>query len=207
MSLFSWKFLLTGHGLMLILLVLATVSITFMIERLLFFRQFNTDVQIFMEGIRHLVVNDNINEAVDICEREGSPAANIIRSALLNRSLSPGELKTHVKSVALLQIPSCEQRILSLRIIAKMSPILGLIGVIISFFIAFSTLQSSGINYNSSSVFSEEITSSMLLITVSLAINAFSNFSYAILYGKVKSMTYQLEWTYNEILQILFAKK
>jgi biopolymer transport protein ExbB len=207
MSFFSWKFLLLGHGLMGLLLVLASVGIILTIERLLFFKRYGIDPAIFLDGIRNLHMKDKTSEAIDLCERDSSPVANIMRTALLNYNLPTGELKAHVKSVALLEIPRCEQRVLPLRTIAKVAPMLGLIGVVLAFFNAFKSLQDTGLSYTSSNIFSEEITVAMLLIAVSLAISIFANLAYNFLYGEVQSMIYQLEWTYNEALQIIFSKK
>ncbi|MDR0590385.1 MAG: MotA/TolQ/ExbB proton channel family protein [Puniceicoccales bacterium] len=204
MSVFSWKFLSLGHGLMGLMLAMAGVGIILTIERLLFFKQFSIDAAIFLDGIRNLVHNRKIGEAIDLCEREGSPVANVVRAALIGAGLPSPELTAHVKSAALLEIPRCEQRISPLRTIAKLAPILGLMGVVLAFFNAFRNLQNEGVSYSSSRIFSEEIMAATLLITVSLAISVFSNLAYNFLYGKVKEMVYQLEWVYNEILQIIF---
>ncbi|MDR2806841.1 MAG: MotA/TolQ/ExbB proton channel family protein [Puniceicoccales bacterium] len=207
MSILSWKFLLLGHGLMGLIGIAGCIGLILTIERLLFFKRFNSDATVFLDGIRNLTHNHKITEAIDLCECEGSPVANVVRTALLDRDLPSLALKAHVKSVALLEIPRCEQRVSPLRTIAKISPILGLMGVILAFFDAFRSLQNEGVNYTSARIFSEEITAAMLLIVVSLAISVFSNLAYNFLYSKVKEMIYQLEWTYNEIVQIILSKK
>jgi biopolymer transport protein ExbB len=207
MSFLSWKFLSLGYGLMSLLFMLACVGIILTIERLLFFKRYSIDPAIFLDGIRNLHGKDKTSEAIDLCERDSSPVANIMRTALLNCTLPANELKAHIKSVALLEIPRCEQRILPLRTIAKVAPMLGLIGVVLAFFNAFKSLQDTGLSYTSSNIFSEETTAAMLLIAVSLAVSIFANLAYNFLYGKVQSMIYQFEWTYNEALQIIFSKK
>jgi biopolymer transport protein ExbB len=207
MSFLSWKFLSLGHGLMGLLFMLTCVGIILTIERLLFFKRYDTDPSIFLDGIRNLHANDKTSEAINLCEQDNSPVANIMRTALLDCTIPATELKAHVKSVALLEIPRCERRVLPLRTIAKVAPMLGLIGVVLAFFNAFKSLQDTGLGCTSSNIFSEETTAAMLLITVSLAISIFANLAYNFLYGKVQSMIYQLEWTYNEALQIIFSKK
>jgi biopolymer transport protein ExbB len=190
-----------------LLAILACVGIVLTIERLLFFKRYDIDAAIFLDGIRNLHANDKVPEAINLCEQDNSPVANIIRTALFDRNLPASELKAHVKSVALLEIPRCEQRVLPLRTIAKITPMFGLMGVVLAFFNAFKSLQDTGLSYTSSSIFSAEITSAMLLIVASLAISIFANLAYNFLYGKVQSMIYQLEWTYNEALQIIFSRK
>jgi biopolymer transport protein ExbB len=207
MEFLSWKFLALGHGLMGLLTVLAGMGIILVIERLLFFKCHSIDAAIFLDGIRNLVNRDKIPEAIRLCEQDGSPVANIVRTALFNRALPSSELKAHVKSMALLEIPRCEQRIIPLRTLAKIAPTLGLIGVVLAFFNAFRSLQEAGLCYTSSEIFSEKVTAAMLLIVVSLGISIFSNLGYNFLYGKVKAMIYQLEWTYNEVLQMIFSRK
>jgi biopolymer transport protein ExbB len=207
MSIFSWKFLSLGYGLMGLLIALAGVGIVLAMERLLFFKRYDIDPAIFLDGIRNLHGNGKISEAIDLCERDNSPVANIVRTALLGNNLPIAELRAQVRSVALLEIPRCEERILPLRTIAKVTPMLGLMGVVLAFFNAFRSLQETGLSYTSSNIFSEEITAAMLLITVSLAVSIFANLAYNFLYGKVQAMIYQLEWTYSEALQIIFSKK
>ena len=192
---------------MALLFVLAIVVVIFALERLLFFRRYNIDASIFIEGIRNLVQQDKTSEAIDLCEREGSPAACIVRTALLDKNLPHDELKSHIKSTALLEIPRCERHIVPILTIAKITPNIGLIGVVISFYSAFKALQETGLNYANSALFSDAVTNGMLLIVVSLIINIFSNFTYNFLYGKVRSIVYQLEWTYNECLKMIFSEK
>jgi biopolymer transport protein ExbB len=207
MSVLSLEFLSLGHGLMGLMGLAACIGLILTIERFLFFKQFDIDAAIFLDGIRNLTNNNRLTEAIDLCERDGSPVANVVRTALLDMHLPSTELKAHVKSVALLEIPRCEQRMLPLRTIAKIAPMLGLIGVVLAFFNAFKSLQDTGLSYTNSGLFSREVTSAMLLIIVGLAINISANLAYNFLYGKVKSIIYQLEWTYNEVLQIIFSKK
>jgi biopolymer transport protein ExbB len=207
MSIFSWEFLSLGYGLMGFMFLAACIGIILTIERLLFFKRFQIDAVIFLDGIRNLIHHNKITEAIDLCEHDGSPVANVVRTALLDICLPITELKAHVKSVALLEIPRCEQRISPLQTIAKIMPTFGLIGVVLAFFNAFHSLQSKGVSYVSSHIFSEKITTAMLMIVVSLAISIFSNLAYSFLYGKAREMIYQLEWTYNEILQIVFPQK
>jgi biopolymer transport protein ExbB len=207
MLIFSWKFLSLGHGLMGLLFTLAVMGIILAIERLLFFKRHGIDPAIFLEGIRNLHINGRTFEAIDLCERDNSPVANIMRTALVDCELPANEIKAHIKSVVLLEMPRCEQRILFLRTIAKVAPLLGLMGVVLAFFDAFRSLQETGLSYTSSSIFAEETTAAMLLIAISLGVSIFANLAYNFLYSKVQSMIYQLEWTYNEALQIIFSKK
>lgn len=187
--------------------LLAAIGTILTLERLLFFRRYNIDITIFFEGIRNLLSSGKVAEAIDLCEQEGSPAASIIRTALMDRELPGSELKARIKASALLEIPRCERRVLPILTIAKIAPLVGMISIVLSFYTAFKTLQTSGLTYTNSDVFADTVTSGMLLIITSLAISAFANIAYTFLYGKVQAIIYQLEWTYNECLQLVFVGK
>lgn len=190
-----------------ILVILAFTIIILSVERFLFFKQYNTDAAIFLDGIRKLAEKNKFDEAIAICEQEGSPIAHLIQVIFVNRT-SPNELlKAQVESTTISEIARCEQHISSLQTLAGIAPTLGLIGVVLCFYSAFRSLQEIGLTYTNSSMFSESITTAMLLLVVSLVINVFANMAYGIFYRKIQTITNQLEWTYHEVLQILLNIK
>ena len=207
MSSISDYFILLGRGIIPLLVIMSAVGFILTLERWIFFRRCNNNIQIFMEGIKNLFFEGKLQEAINLCEQEGSPSANIIRCALSNIELPPSELKANIKSNALLEIPRCERHISALLNIAKIAPFLGLIGIVISFYSAFHHLQTSGINYVSASIFSKEVTFSALLLVSSMIVSLFANIAYNVLYNKLNDVVFKMEWTYNEVLQFIFKRK
>jgi biopolymer transport protein ExbB len=120
---------------------------------------------------------------------------------LINIHTSPEERQRQTQATALLELPLYERRIGTLSAIAKIAPIIGLLGTTLGFLDIFRELKSIGV-YSGISALAEHTISCILLTAAGLIIAVFSNLFYHFLHGRSKAQIHTMEWAYNRILQI-----
>lgn len=196
------NFFLLGDGLMSILIILAVILSIYITERSIFLHSNNIKPQQFTNGIISLLKNGHYNEAMTICEETHGFIPNIIKIALLFHKKDSSQTEYAVKNFISSIIPTLERRLNSIALIGKLSPVLGCIGscIIFSHFITFVQTDASYVQ----STYLFILISSILKITaLGLFINVCANIGYSFLYGRVRRLINNMEWTYNEIMNFL----
>lgn len=75
-----------GFGILFWLLVLmAGVALSVIIERLLYYHRVQIDSAQFLAGVRNVLKRDNVIEAVSICDATPGPVSRLVKAAILNR--------------------------------------------------------------------------------------------------------------------------
>lgn len=116
-----------------ILLILAVAAAVIFIERLVELRRARVDWQDFIKGVVNILERGNADEALAICDDTAVPVANIVATAIRNRSGSARILREAVDSQGRVEAGRLERRLASLSIIGQIAPSLGLLGTIIGF--------------------------------------------------------------------------
>lgn len=202
MRVFSVDFLFFGNGLMLLLIIVGLIAMAVFIERLLFLKKCRVNAQIFVDGIKVAVKEDRTLEAITLCEETSCSIANIVKIALINANEKIDSLERILKDPVLLEISSYESNVGIMRCVAKIAPMIGMIGVAMAFLHIFDKIDNVGA-YVGASLFSSEVTTAIALLSAGLAVAVFSNLGYHIIHGLIGGMIYDLEWTYNEMIQFL----
>jgi len=130
-----------GGLLMWPLLLASVLSITFCVERLIFFRREDLKTPHFLSGIINLIRRRQYAEALDRCDEAHGPVAQVVYAAIKHNHLQKPELKEFVQEVAQLQVPRLEQNLPILATIGYLSPLLGLLGTVTGMIHAFMQMQ------------------------------------------------------------------
>ncbi|MDR0728128.1 MAG: MotA/TolQ/ExbB proton channel family protein [Puniceicoccales bacterium] len=195
------QFLWIGHGLMGFMLLLGLLSLVFFLERFLFLHQGRLRTTSFIEGLRNMLQKNRLAEALTLCEETTHPIAHIAKTALVHLHHSSEERQQHTQASALLELPLYERRIGALSAIAKIAPLVGLLGTVLGFLDIFRHLEQVGA-YAGVHAFAEPILSCILLSAAGLVIAVFSNLFYHFLYGRSRALIQEMEWAYLHLLQI-----
>jgi biopolymer transport protein ExbB len=135
-----------------------------------------------------------------VCEDSPGVVALIVKTALAMRGKSHAELSHAISNVALLEVPLLERRLSSVRLIAKIAPVVSFIGVL---HILSKTLRGIGgaVTYFSATAMVEFMQRAMMLIAFGLTINVLGTLAYSFLHGRVLRLIHDMEWSCNEILR------
>jgi biopolymer transport protein ExbB len=195
------QFFWIGHGLMSFMMLLGLLSLLFFFERFIFLHQGRLQTPAFIEGLKNILQKNRLAEALTLCEETLHPVAQIAKTALIHINRPAEERQRQTRATALLELPLYERRIGALSAIAKVAPIIGLLGTTLGFLDMFRRLENIGA-YTGANAFAEYIISCILLTAAGLVIAVFSNLFYHFLYGRSKALIREMEWAYNHILQI-----
>ncbi|GMV43299.1 MAG: flagellar motor protein MotA [Myxococcales bacterium] len=132
----------TGGIWMYIILVVSIFGVGIMIERFIFlFFKYNINATAFMAQIQKLVMANNIDRAIKLCNAAPSAAlAKVIKAGLTRANKGELEIQNAVEEATLEVVPHIQKRTNSLQAIANIATLLGLLGTIIGMIGAFNDL-------------------------------------------------------------------
>jgi biopolymer transport protein ExbB len=140
-----------------ILMTLLLTVITFSIERFITIRRAagKGNVLGFVKNIKHLLSQNQIDNAMKMCDRQGGSVANVIKSALVKYADVEKEIgmskdqkllsiQKEVEEATSLELPSMEQNLVILATIASLGTLMGLLGTVLGMIRAFAALAHAG---------------------------------------------------------------
>jgi biopolymer transport protein ExbB len=134
----------TGGVWMYIILAVSVLAIGLIIERFIFlFFKYNINAQAFMAQIQKLVMANNIDRAIKLCN--AAPAAalpKVVKAGLTRANKGEVEIQNAVEEATLEVVPQIMKRTPALQALANIATLLGLLGTIIGLINAFKALES-----------------------------------------------------------------
>jgi len=134
----------TGGVWMYIILAVSVLAIGLIIERFIFlFFKYNINAQAFMAQIQKLVMANNIDRAIKLCN--AAPAAalpKVVKAGLTRANKGEVEIQNAVEEATLEVVPQIMKRTPALQSLANIATLLGLLGTIIGLINAFKALES-----------------------------------------------------------------
>jgi biopolymer transport protein ExbB/TolQ len=128
-------------------LILATsiFAIGIAIERFIFlFFKYNINAQAFMAQIQKLVMADNIDRAIKLCNAAPSRALpRVIKAGLTRADKGEIEIQNAIEEVSLEVVPMVQKRTPALAAVANIATLLGLLGTVIGLIDAFKALEAA----------------------------------------------------------------
>jgi len=185
-----------------LLIGLGFVGCVLFIERVLFLHRGHIRAVSFLTGIKNLLQKDRLLEALTVCEETPGPVAQVIKIALLFHDQPPRRLQGEVERCGMLQIPILNRRMASLLLIAQISPLIGLLGVLNAFLNGFLVMQNQG-PYASIQLFNTAVIQGISGLFVATTIGVLCYISYHFIYGRIKSILFDIQWASSDILQYL----
>ncbi|MGA2052906.1 MAG: MotA/TolQ/ExbB proton channel family protein [Opitutales bacterium] len=204
MKLFDLTLIERGGPLMWPLLVLSLLGFVFFLERTLYLHKGQIRTADFVEGIKSLVRKRRLLEALTVCEETPGPVAAVVKAALLHHREDEARLRGAIQASALVEIPALERRLGTIAVIAKVAPLIGLLGTVTALWQSFQAMQVMG-PYANSKDFSGDISSALITTATGLAIAIMAYLAHHFLYGRVRALVHDMEWVGNDILVFLLT--
>ena len=181
---------------------LLVVGVVFFLERALFLHKGQIRPESFLTGIQALLKKGRRMEAITLCEETPGSVARLMKIALIHSGESSNFILDELRRNALLELPLLRKRIESLRFMAQLAPIVGLMGSVfylLKGFWSLGTLQA----YTSLMSFSPYITSAISVTLVGFVEMFLFCLAYHFLKGRLRALIFDMEWSVNEILIFL----
>jgi len=152
-----------------------------------------------------MIRQDRLREAAEICEKNPSPVAKILKAGLLKYGCSREEIKEAIEDVSELEIPNLERRFTALATIAHISTLLGLLGTVTGMCGSFHTIEqrANAMNPVTPGDIAGGIWESLLTTVAGLvvAIPAFVAYNYLV--SQVNNFVLEMEKAGTEIVNLL----
>ena len=139
------KFYVEGGAFMHPITVMSVISIAIMIERVyaLYFK-YNINADQFMAQIQKLVMANNIDRAIKLCNAAPKAALpRVIKAALTRANKGEVEISTAMEDSTLEVLPQLNKRTPLLTTVSGMATMLGLLGTIIGLIDAFAAVATA----------------------------------------------------------------
>ena len=197
-----------GGGWMYIILVVSIIGLGIIVERFIFlFFKYNINATAFMAQIQKLVMANNIDRAIKLCNAAGNDKAlpKVIKAGLTRANKGETEIQNAVEESMLEVIPHIQKRTPALQGVANVATLLGLLGTIIGLIEAFAALEFAAPD-DRQKVLSRGIALAMNTTAFGLIVAIPCIFSHMILSGVTKRIIDEID-QYSVKLQNLLTSR
>ena len=201
-ALTAWELLRQGGPMVWVLLLVSAFGVTAFLERLLYYHRAQINASEFMAGVRTVLKNDNVVEAVAICDATPGPVARMAKLGILNREQTHDRLKELLDDHSRAEVPRLEKRLNMLGTIAQIAPLLGLLGTVLGFIQIFQGVWLKG-NWVLANDLAGGIWQGLVCMALGLAIAIPCTIAFNYLVGRKDDIALDIEKSNAELLNIL----
>jgi len=141
MEMIAESFQLGGFW-MYIILVVSIVALGIIIERFVMLIRYKINGEAFMAQVQKLVMQNNIDRAIKLCNAAPEKAlARVVKAGLQRAQKSEVEITNAVEEAILEILPKVNKRLPNLPILANVATLMGLLGTIVGMIFAFKGLS------------------------------------------------------------------
>jgi biopolymer transport protein ExbB len=135
-----------GGPMMWLILLAGAVGVAVFVERFLYCHRAQINTTEFLNGVRTVLKRDNVLEAISICDATPGPVARLVRTAITSRDQGRERLREALALAGQAEVALLEQRLDALATLARMAPLLGLLGTVLGFMTVFQQVEAAGLN-------------------------------------------------------------
>lgn len=135
----------SGGGWMYVIAFTSVVGLGIIVERFIFlFFKYNINANAFMGQIQKLVMANNIDRAIKLCNAAPNAALpKVIKAGLTRANKGEMEIANAIEEATLEVVPIVQKRTPTLGGVANVATLLGLLGTIVGLIQAFAALESA----------------------------------------------------------------
>lgn len=184
-----------------VLLILGTIIIVERIYMIMF--HYTTNSSQLMHKVQEQIVDNNIGEALNICNAvKETTVGQVFRAALLNADRTPEELQDHIEVATLSSVPKLQNRVPYLFTIANVATLLGLLGTIMGLIQTFEAVGAVDASQKQQ-LLSAGISTAMSTTAFGLIVAIPCMLTYGFLYNKINSMVDEVDHYSSRLLILL----
>ncbi len=191
-----------GGPVMWLLLFTSAAAIAVFVERLLHYHRAQINSMEFIEGIRNVLRQSNVVEAISICDATPGPVARLVKAAILAQNTGREGVREALEEAGLMEVPRLEEKLNLLATIAQIAPLIGLFGTTLGMIDTFSVVSENGL-YAELSQLGAGIWKALICTATGLGIAIPSYAAYNYLVSRVNSIVLDMEKASTEIVNIV----
>lgn len=193
-----------------ILIIIALCSIlacAIFIERLKNLKKSERDTNKFIISLRKVISDQNIIEAIKICEDTGGSVATILKAGLIRAGRAKDDIESALEIAGMVEIAKLEKNAKILSIIAHITPLIGLLGTVLGFIQAFSEMRLSGLMDISTTRVGQAMEYALVTTAGGLVVAIPCVVAYNYLVSRIKSIVLEIQVTTSEIVDLLIQNR
>ncbi len=198
------KLINDGGPVMWIILALAAVAFFIFLVKVLQLHRDEISVRELLRGLFNVLQREGIVEALTLCDNTPGPVAKLLSAGILGRQRGDRNIRAAINDAALDELPKLERHINLLNTIAKILPLLGLLGTIIGLLSAFETIQAS--EYFSAGDIGAPLSQALLTTAAALALAIPLQIGCNYLTGRIENITLDMEKASLELITFFERK-
>jgi len=191
-----------GGPLMWIILLCSVVALGVFLERLIYLHRVSIRIGELLGGLSLLIRNGRIAEALGECSAMTGPVSRVLLAALLRPNEQREVLQSITRDSALLEIPKLEKNLLILATLAYVTPLVGLLGMVLGLLDAFLAVSAHG-GYATAEELSRGVYESLLNASAGLAVAIPAFIGHSYLTSRVNDIIHDMERAGIEIVNLL----
>lgn len=184
------------------LVILSIIGVYLLIERYTTIRKASKIDANFMNSIRDLVSNGNIQGAKSLCERTDSPIARILLKGISRIGKPLKNIEVSIENVGKLEVYKLEKGLPTLATISGAAPMIGFLGTVLGMIKAFYRLANSGGSMDIT-LLSGGIYEAMVTTVAGLVVGIFAYISYNSLTAMIDKVINKMEASSVEFIDLL----
>jgi biopolymer transport protein ExbB len=199
-----------------VLMALLLTVITFAFERYFTITRASGKGSIvrFVSNVRHLIAENRIEDANQLCDKQKGSVANVVKSALTkykqveeDQSMTKEQkllaIQKDVEESTALELPSLEQNLVILATISSISTLMGLLGTVLGMIRAFAAMANAGAP--DSVQLATGISEALINTAFGIGTAALAIISYSFFTTKIDKLTYSIDEAGFSIVQTYAA--
>ena len=116
-----------------VLLAASALGVVVFVERRLTYHRVQINTTALLGGLKNVLRQNNLVEAIGICDATPSPTARVVKTVLENHQLAREEVKEILEQQGSEEVARLEQRLGVLATLGQVAPLLGLLGSVLGF--------------------------------------------------------------------------
>ena len=116
-----------------VLLAASALGVVVFVERRLTYHRVQINTTALLGGLKNVLSQNNLVEAIGICDATPSPTARVVKTVLENHQLAREEVKEILEKQGSEEVARLEQRLGVLATLGQVAPLLGLLGSVLGF--------------------------------------------------------------------------
>lgn len=195
------SFIMKGGIMMYPLLLVSVISMTLIIERLIFFSKINNLDVSLLQKIKQLITNKKLEDLKALLSSQKTPVAEVLMTGVENINVDTNDMDIAMEQHAVSIIPKLESKLWILDTIITMAPLLGLLGTITGMIKAFQIFSNKGLNQPTA--ISGGVGEALIATATGLIIAVFTLLFYNYFNTKVRRLIKDMEFASNEFVRMV----
>ncbi|MBR1799260.1 MAG: MotA/TolQ/ExbB proton channel family protein [Bacteroidales bacterium] len=199
-----WQMALHGGWIMLVLALLLVLAIYIFVERYVTLSNAlnGRDDGVFMEKIRSLVHEGNVEAARSLSKQTETPIGRMIDKGFSRLGRPLPDIQAAIENEGKLEVANLEKRVSLVATVASLGPMIGFLGTVTGMITAFQDMAHAGNNIDIQ-LLSTGIYEAMVTTVGGLIVGIICYFLYNLLVTRINKVVFELEVRANEFMDLL----